>query len=173
MGKEKQKKKFKDSKLFQTIKNVAPEVLDTVTDIAADVYPPLGVVNNLVDKALGVAQDKEDDDAVYELQLERGEYMKQLELYYADLHSARDMYKEKSDMADDIAEKIINWNLWLLLVLVIVQVLVIMFVDGQIAAVVTGVVGTITGALINERNTVVNFFFGSSKGSKDKDKKDG
>jgi hypothetical protein len=76
-------------------------------------------------------------------------------------------------MADDIAEKIINWNLWLLLVLVIVQVLVIMFVDGQIAAVVTGVVGTITGALINERNTVVNFFFGSSKGSKDKDKKDG
>jgi hypothetical protein len=80
MGKEKEKKKFKDSKLFQTIKNVAPEVLDTVTDIAADVYPPLGVVNNLVDKALGVAQDKEDDNAVYELQLERGEYMKQLEV---------------------------------------------------------------------------------------------
>jgi len=173
MGKEKQKKKFKDSKLFQTIKNVAPEVLDTVTDIAADVYPPLGVVNNLVDKALGVAKEKGDYDNIVNLEVHKEQYKQELELYYADLASARDMYKEKSDMADDIAKKIINWNLWLLLVLVIVQVLVIMFVDGQIAAVVTGVVGTITGALINERNTVVNFFFGSSKGSKDKDKKDG
>lgn len=168
---EKKKKKFKDSKLFKTIKDVAPQVLDTVTDIAADVYPPLGVVNNLVDKALGVAQEEENEDAIYELQYERGEYMKELELYYADLDSARDMYKEKSDMADSVAKKIIDWNLWILLALVIIQVLVIMFVDGQIAAVVTGVVGTITGALINERNTVVNFFFGSSQGSKDKDKK--
>ena len=57
-----------------------------------------------------------------------------------------------------------------MLVLVGVQVLVILYVDGQVAAVVTGIVGTITGALINERNTVVNFFFGSSKGSKDKSK---
>lgn len=168
---EKKKKKFKDSKLFKTIKEVAPQVLDTVTDIAADVYPPLGAVNELVDKALGVAQDEENEDAIYELQYERGEYMKELELYYADLHSARDMYKEKSDMADSVAKKIIDWNLWILLALVVIQVLVIMFVDGQIAAVVTGVVGTITGALINERNTVVNFFFGSSQGSKDKDKK--
>lgn len=167
---EKKKKKFKDSKLFKTIKEVAPQVLDTVTDIAADVYPPLGAVNELVDKALGVAQDEENEDAIYELQYERGEYMKELELYYADLDSARDMYKEKSDMADSVAKKIIDWNLWILLALVVIQVLVIMFVDGQIAAVVTGVVGTITGALINERNTVVNFFFGSSQGSKDKDK---
>lgn len=168
---EKKKKKFKDSKLFKTIKEVAPQVLDTVTDIAADVYPPLGAVNNLVDKALGVAQDEENEDAIYELQYQRGEYMKELELYYADLDSARDMYKEKSDMADSVAKKIIDWNLWILLALVVIQVLVIMFVDGQIAAVVTGVVGTITGALINERNTVVNFFFGSSQGSKDKDNK--
>ena len=167
---EKKKKKFKDSKLFKTIKEVAPQVLDTVTDIAADVYPPLGAVNDLVDKALGVAQEEENEDAMYELQYQRGEYMKELELYYADLHSARDMYKEKSDMADSVAKKIIDWNLWILLALVVIQVLVIMFVDGQIAAVVTGVVGTITGALINERNTVVNFFFGSSQGSKDKDK---
>lgn len=167
---EKKRKKFKDSKLFKTIKEVAPQVLDTVTDIAADVYPPLGAVNELVDKALGVAQDEENEDAIYELQYERGEYMKELELYYADLDSARDMYKEKSDMADSVAKKIIDWNLWILLALVVIQVLVIMFVDGQIAAVVTGVVGTITGALINERNTVVNFFFGSSQGSKDKDK---
>jgi hypothetical protein len=167
---EKKRKKFKDSKLFKTIKEVAPQVLDTVTDIAADVYPPLGAVNELVDKALGVAQDEENEDAMYELQYERGEYMKELELYYADLDSARDMYKEKSDMADSVAKKIIDWNLWILLALVVIQVLVIMFVDGQIAAVVTGVVGTITGALINERNTVVNFFFGSSQGSKDKDK---
>jgi hypothetical protein len=167
---EKNKKKFKDTAVFKAIKSIAPEVLDTVTDVAAAVYPPLGVVNTLVDKALGVAKDKDMPGGAAILHAANEDYQKELELYYQDLASARDMYKEKSDMADSVAKKIIDWNLWIMLALVIVQVLVIMFVDGQVAAVVTGVVGTITGALINERNTVVNFFFGSSMGSKDKDK---
>jgi hypothetical protein len=165
----KERKPFKDSALFGIIKSVAPEVLDGATDLVATAFPALAPVNNLVDKALGVAKKNKDHDATAKLMASRDSYMEELELYYQDLDSARNMYKEKSDMADSVAKKIIDWNLWILLGLVIIQVLVIMYVDGQVAAVVTGVVGTITGALINERNTVVNFFFGSSKGSKDKD----
>jgi hypothetical protein len=168
---DKKRKAFKDTAIFKAIKSVAPEVLDTVTDVAATVYPPLGVVNTLVDKALGVAKDKDEPGSAAILHAAKEQYEKELDLYYEDLKSAREMYKEKSDMADSVAKKIIDWNLWILLALVIVQVVVIMYVEGQVAAVVTGVVGTITGALINERNTVVNFFFGSSMGSKDKDKK--
>lgn len=162
--------KFKDTAIFKTIKNVAPDVIDTVTDIAASVYPPLGVVNSLVDKALEVVVEKGDGDAVAQLTSASTNYNQEYKDYLADIQDARAMYKETDHaMADGIAKKIIDWNLWILLVLVGIQVMVIMFVDGQVAAVVTGVVGTITGALINERNTVVNFFFGSSQGSKDKD----
>ena len=51
-------KQFKDSKAFAVIKNVAPEVLDQATDIAASIYPPLGIVNGFVDKAIEVAKTK-------------------------------------------------------------------------------------------------------------------
>ena len=53
------KKPFKDTAIFQMIKNIAPEVLDKVTDVAASIYPPLGIVNTMVDAALGKAKGKE------------------------------------------------------------------------------------------------------------------
>lgn len=162
--------KFKDTAIFKTIKNIAPDVLDTVTDIAATVYPPLGVVNGLVDKALEVAKNKGNKNAVVQLSAASTGYNEEYKDYLADIQNARAMYKETDhEMADDIAGKIINWNLVIIMALVGVQVYVIISVDGQVAAVITGVVGTVVGSLINERNTVVNFFFGSSKGSKDKD----
>ena len=98
------------------------------------------------------------------------DYQKDLDRHLENTKDARAMYQNTdNETAYLIANKIIKENLWILLGLVLVQVAVVMFVHGQVAAVITGVVGTITGALINERNTVVNFFFGSSKGSKDKD----
>jgi len=162
--------KFKDTAIFKTIKSIAPEVLDTVTDIAATVYPPLGIVNTLVDKALGVAKGKGNSGAEKKLNEAKVDYDSELELYYEDLKSARDMYKSTDHaQADKIADNVIKFNLIIILLMVVIQVLVILYIDGQIAAVITGVVGTITGALLNERSTVINFFFGSSQGSKDKD----
>ena len=67
-GKGKEKlKQFKDSGVFQVIKQVAPAIIDTATDIAADIYPPLEIVNKLVDKAIGVAKDNNNPEAVAQL----------------------------------------------------------------------------------------------------------
>ena len=165
------KKKFKDTKLFATIKAVAPQALDVVTDVAASVYPPLGVVNTIVDNALG-SLGQGDVESKKILEEAKADYQSEMEMYYADLQNARDMYKETDHtQADKIADNVIKYNLIIVLVMVVIQVLVIMYIEGQVAAVITGVVGTVTGALLQERNTVINFFFGSSSGSKDKDKK--
>jgi len=40
----------------------------------------------------------------------------------------------------------------------------------ELVAIVSNFIGITIGQLFNERQAVVNFFFGSSKGSKDKDK---
>lgn len=169
--KKKNRKPFKDSKLFATIKKIAPNVLDSATDIMATAVPALSPLNNIIDKAIGVASDNGDEDAVYEILAAKEDYLKELDMYYADLKSARDMYRSTDhEQADRIADNVIKYNLFIVMLMVLIQCLVIMFVDGKVAAVITGIVGTVTGALLQERNTVINFFFGSSKGSKDKDK---
>jgi hypothetical protein len=167
----KDKKPFKDSKLFSVIKKVAPNVLDSATDLMATAIPALSPLNNIIDKAIGVASDNGDSDAVYEILAAKEDYLKELDMYYADLKSARNMYQSTDhEQADKIADNVIKYNLFIVMLMVVIQCLVIMFVDGKVAAVITGIVGTVTGALLQERNTVINFFFGSSKGSKDKDK---
>jgi hypothetical protein len=67
-------KQFKDSKVFGVIKDVAPALIDTATDIAADIYPPLEIVNKLVDKAIGVAKEKGDHDQVAQLVESKADY---------------------------------------------------------------------------------------------------
>ena len=167
----KDKKPFKDSKLFSVIKKVAPNVLDSATDLMATAVPALSPLNDIIDRAIGVASDNGDEDAVYEILAAKEDYLKELDMYYADLKSARNMYQSTDhEQADKIADNVIKYNLFIVMLMVVIQCLVIMFVDGKVAAVITGIVGTVTGALLQERNTVINFFFGSSKGSKDKDK---
>jgi hypothetical protein len=165
--------KFKDTAIFKTIKNIAPEVLDTVTDIAATIYPPLGVVNNLVDKALGVAKKNNNESGAAMIHDAKEKYASELEMYYKDMESARGMYKEtEHEMADSIADNVIKRNLIFVAILVIVQVLVVMYVeDKTVIAVISSVIGGVITALLQERQQVINFFFGSSKGSKDKDTK--
>lgn len=167
-------KPFGQTKFGSFLKKAGAVALDKGGDIleitAMAATNPIGAVLKAKDMLLD-SDSPGTDDLAAELEKNQANYMKELEMNYADRKDARDMYRGTDhEMADSIAGKIINWNLWILLALVAIQVLVIMFVEGQVAAVVTGVVGTITGALINERNTVVNFFFGSSKGSKDKDR---
>ena len=149
-------KKIKDTKIGQFLKDKAPDVLEVVGDLLPD-NGALGVAKNLIKK---VAPESSEEFEAMESE------------FLADIQDAREMYEKTGhEQADKIADKIINWNLIIIMILVVIQVLVIMYVDGQVAAVITGIVGTVVGALINERNTVVNFFFGSSKGSKDKDQK--
>ena len=67
-------KRFKDSKAFQVIKNIAPEILDQATDIAATIFPPLGIVNNFVDKAISNAKAKGNHEEVAQLIEAKADY---------------------------------------------------------------------------------------------------
>jgi hypothetical protein len=86
-------KQFKDSKAFQAIKNIAPEVLDQATDIAATIYPPLGIVNSFVDKAIEVAKAKGNHNEVAQLVEAKAEYeidyIEQFKLEVEDRKDAR------------------------------------------------------------------------------------
>jgi hypothetical protein len=161
------KKQFKDTGIFKAIKAIAPKALNIATDVASEVFPPMAIVDKLVGEALKGKLNTSDKALI---QSEKRLYEEQYILYISDVQDARQLYKDKSSTADHIAKGIMKFNLLLIFALVFAEIIVIANVEGQIAAVITGVIGTITGALINERTTVVNFFYGSSLGSKDKDK---
>jgi len=150
------------------VKEKGGSALLGILDVADDIYPPLSIVTNVIKSISSKLSDKESIEVDQLLK----SYSQELELHLENTKDARLMYRSTDhSIADGIANNIVKWNLWIMLFLVVIQVLVILFVEGPVAAVVTGIVGTLTGALINERNTVINFFFGSSQGSKDKSKR--
>ncbi len=73
---------FKDSQVFQMVKEIAPEIIDSATDIAADIYPPLEIVNKLVDKAMGVAKKNGDHAQVAQLIESKADYTRDHFEYY-------------------------------------------------------------------------------------------
>jgi len=167
-GRGKEKLKNVLSKIGGFVKEKGGPILEGILEVADDIYPPLSIVTNIVKK---ISPNLSDEEQVEVEQLLKS-YHQELELHLENTKDARLMYRTTDHQtSDSIADNIITWNLWIMLGLVVVQVCVILFVEGPVAAVVTGIVGTLTGALINERNTVINFFFGSSQGSKDKSKK--
>jgi hypothetical protein len=156
------------SKITSFLEDKGLNAVTGVLDVVDDIYPPASIVTNLI-KKVKPELDVKDQEILDTLS---ADYQTEFELHLANTQGARKMYMDSEDTAtaDFIANKIIKENLIILIALVAIQVGVLVFVEGQVAAVITGVVGTITGALIQERNTVVNFFFGSSMGSKQKDK---
>jgi len=86
--------------------------------------------------------------------------------------SAREVYKVHHEQADKIAESVMTWNLWLMGALTIANIGVVYFIkDGALVAIASNLIGMIVNHLMSERKDVVNFFFGSSMGSKDKSNK--
>lgn len=89
---------------------------------------------------------------------------------FEDRQSARDMYKHRNETADTIAGKIIRENIWLVAAMVAANCLVLYFVKDSVVAVAIGnLIGASVAALWQERQQVMNFYFGSSLGSKLKD----
>lgn len=88
---------------------------------------------------------------------------------------AHETYRIKSTMQDTIATKIINNNLPFIVLLVIINIGVVYFLRDKeysvLVAAVSNIIGITIGNLFTERQSVVNFFFGSSIGSKDKQDK--
>ena len=97
---------------------------------------------------------------------------KQVDLEYQDRENARDMYKNTDHaMADEVARRVINYNLWVVLAALIIEIAVVIYIEDKVLiAIISGAVGAITQALLQERQQVIAFFFGSSMGSKEKTK---
>lgn len=98
---------------------------------------------------------------------------KETEMFLNDMSNARDMYKNSNnEVSDFIAKRVINYNLWVVFLAIVTEVLAVMYMDDKIlVAVISGAIGSLATALLQERQQVINFFFGSSMGSKEKDKK--
>jgi hypothetical protein len=84
---------------------------------------------------------------------------------------AHDTYVVKNNMADVIAKQIIARNLPLIGFLVFINVLIVYFLkdNASLIAIASNIIGVAIGNLFNERQAIINFFFGSSIGSKEKD----
>tara|TARA_R110000803_G_scaffold169492_1_gene232514 strand:- start:831 stop:1349 length:519 start_codon:yes stop_codon:yes gene_type:complete len=123
-----------------------------------------------IKSALSKDPNNSNDDLISELVKKKREFREDYNQYFEDIKDARDTY-EKTDhkIADSIAMRIINYNLWVVLLAVIIEILAVIFIDDKVLiAIISGAIGSITTALLQERQQVINFFFGSSKGSKDK-----
>jgi len=85
-----------------------------------------------------------------------------------DLANAREMYKESDHaMADLVADRVITYNVWVALAAVLIEILCVIFIkEVVLIAVISGAVGSLTTSLLQERQQVIGFFFGSSAGSK-------
>jgi len=142
------------------LSKTAPHILDMVGDVLPDAGY-LGIVKNLINK----------DD-----KLTPSEKVNALELVQLDLDDikdARDMYKTTDHlMADKIADRVITYNLWVVMAAIIIEILSVIYIDDKVLiAIISGAIGSVTTALLQERQQIINFFFGSSRGSKEKNLK--
>ena len=137
------------------------DILDKAINMVGDVATGdfLGAIKTLI---------KKDDDISVE---QEKEAYKLIELDYQDRAGAREMYKAENKMADEIAKRVIVWNLWIVFLAIVIEILVVIYMQEKtLIAIISSAIGGLTTALLQERQQVINFFFGSSIGSKTKDK---
>lgn len=164
----KEKKPFKDSAVFKAVKQFAPEILDKATDIAASIYPPLGIVNTVVDSALDVARGKGDDNAIVGLKEARGEYEKDfLENYKTEVEDRKSARLREVAIATAgkfdfmmILSGLVGLSCFGLIVYAV------LFTALPENALIHQLIGMVEGVAVS----IFAYYFGSSKGSKDKDK---
>lgn len=154
------KKKFKETKVGQWLTKKAPGILDKV----GDVFPPAKLLSNLVadEPELSVKDQMEFEQLLVDT------YEAELEYHQKNTASARSMYQVSKEMTDYIAKRIMNWNLPMLVLLIAANIACVYFFDSVALALISNVIGQVMQQLINERTTLVNFFLGSSNGSKEK-----
>lgn len=176
MAKQKEKKKFRIGPFLKGL----GKPLGKVLDIAGSIVP--GVAGGALDK-IGELIDgepnltpKEKAEAHAILLMDKELEKRELELIYADKANAREMYDDSKDQADELSNHIMKWNLWGVVGMVVLNVALLLLSEklGLSTAVIVAAanaIGMISQALLQERGQVVGFYFGSSLGSKNKDKK--
>jgi len=128
--------------------------------------PGAGIVNNLKDKITNHPTLSPEDKITALSFLE--EERKVFELELMDKESARNLYEKKNDMADIVVKRVVNWNLPIAAVLIFLLVYcTVVLKDNVLLALISSSIGAAIQQLFSERQTIINFFFGSSKGSKD------
>jgi len=142
--------------------------LDFVTDLIKDKGEDLAL--ETVKKVTGIDLTTKKELTPEEIASIKDSQNKILEYHQKNTADARSMYKEKSETADSIALSISKWNLPLIVILIIINVAATELLNDVKLAIVSNFIGIAIKTLFDERATVINFFFGSSQGSKDKSK---
>jgi len=79
--------------------------------------------------------------------------------------------QQKKPMNDRVAAIVMRYNLPAIAVLVAIEIICVIIInDKTLIAVVSTACGGVITALLNERLMLIQYFFGSSKGSEDKSK---
>lgn len=158
---------------------------DSVIDLAKKAGEALGMENASPEDVL--KHIEQNPDAVVKLKelefnakaLENEHLRKQIE--EANRHEeqkrgmAHETYRIKNDKQDRIAEQIIRFNLPVIFLLVCINIALVYFLRDKeystLIAIASNIIGVVIGNLMNERQAIINFFFGSSMGSKEKQDK--
>lgn len=175
-NKNKKRKEFQDTKFGQFLKRMTtkiPELAGDVLEIATSPNPIGAGILKIKDKLLqGAKTDQRYKTMLAELEAQELEFRQEVyEWEVKDRMNARKMYRSKSAMADRIAKSVMDKNLFYIAILLIANILstiasYIYIQDKKLAVTVGTTVGTtigaVIGSLLQERNQVVGFFFGSA-----------
>ncbi|CAN5689251.1 hypothetical protein BH11BAC1_BH11BAC1_30100 [soil metagenome] len=159
-------KPFKETRVG---KFLASKGFDDVLE-SAKAIPFVGALDAVKDLVIGSPNYKNlseaDQQKFFELRkLDLDELDKRL----ADVADSRQMYTGKNGMADFVARRVINWNLPVIALLIGGLVACVICLEDKILlALISSAIGGVTAQLISERQVLINFFFGSSQGSKEK-----
>jgi uncharacterized membrane protein len=143
---------------------------NSVINAAGSMIPGVKLLNDVKEMVMGSDEYKtlSPEDQQLFIELHRQE-LEELDKRLADLANARDLYSDKNVMADEVAKRIINWNLPIIATMVLILIACIIYVpEKTLLALISTAIGSVTGQLLSERQNIINFFFGSSLGSKQK-----
>lgn len=171
MMEEKKVGKFKE--FLKKLSGNIPEIASDITDVLLSPNPIGAGLLKLKERLL----EKKDSDERYRValaEIEKSERDWQKEVFALEIEDKKDArltYREKNEMADRIANQVMRWNLLLAMLLVGANVAVAIFlINPAIVAIASSTIGILLAQVIRERGTLMDFFFGSSLGSKIKDK---
>lgn len=149
-----------DKKIARLLKSPTGKAASKVIDIAHSVVGDDVTPDALLQK---IKTDHATAAEIRQQILANQQQIKQLA--YQDRHDARRMYRETGhDQADKIAHAIINYNLWLILALVVINGLAIYGLreHAAVLATVSNLLGIVIKSLLDERKEVTGFYFGGS-----------
>lgn len=143
--------------------NKAEEIAKTVTDVAETLTGKKG------EEAVDAINASPELAFEFKVAVMANSHVKD-QLALQNTNAARNMYKVHPEQASKIANNIMKYNLLTVLFLIIVNVAAVFYLkdDATLLAVISNFIGIVLGALLNQMQAVVNFFFGSSMGSKNK-----